>query len=136
MLFNTERVFDHLLAQILLTCGHKLSICVAAIRTNFTPSSLFEIEQARFATYNEISRIRIKFEANEPFHTFFSTYWALARMKELYTRGMIQDLLYWWKTDIDYFLTSKTELVIFFIRFIEKHSLAVKCIASSSRARE
>lgn len=36
-----------------LTCGHKLSIWVAAIRTNFTPSSLLEMEQARLATWNE-----------------------------------------------------------------------------------
>lgn len=33
------------------TCGHRLSIWVAAIRTNFTPSSLLEIEHARFATW-------------------------------------------------------------------------------------
>lgn len=33
-----------------LTWGHKLSIWVAAIRTNFTPSSLLEMEQAKLAT--------------------------------------------------------------------------------------
>lgn len=38
---------------VLLTCGHKLSIWVAAIRTNFTPSSLLEMEQARLATWGE-----------------------------------------------------------------------------------
>lgn len=36
-----------------LTCGHRLSIWVAAIRTNFTPSSLLEMEQARLATWGE-----------------------------------------------------------------------------------
>lgn len=34
-----------------LTWGHRLSIWVAAIRTNFTPSSLLEMEQAKLATY-------------------------------------------------------------------------------------
>ena len=33
-----------------LTWGHRLSIWVAAIRTNFTPSSLLEMEQAKLAT--------------------------------------------------------------------------------------
>lgn len=33
-----------------LTCGHRLSIWVAAILTNFTPSSLLEMEQAKLAT--------------------------------------------------------------------------------------
>lgn len=36
-----------------LTCGHKLSIWVAAIRTSFTPSSLLEMEQARLATWKK-----------------------------------------------------------------------------------
>lgn len=40
----------------LLTCGHRLSIWVAAIRTNFTPSSLLEMEQARLATWKKVSR--------------------------------------------------------------------------------
>lgn len=38
---------------IKLTWGHRLSIWVAAIRTNFTPSSLLEIEQAKLATWME-----------------------------------------------------------------------------------
>lgn len=33
-----------------VTWGHRLSIWVAAIRTNFTPSSLLEMEQAKLAT--------------------------------------------------------------------------------------
>lgn len=37
---------------LVLTCGHKLSIWVAAIRTNLTPSSLLEMEHARLATWN------------------------------------------------------------------------------------
>lgn len=40
----------HYCGMTKLTCGHRLSICVAAIRTNFTPSSLLEMEQARLAT--------------------------------------------------------------------------------------
>lgn len=32
------------------TCGHKVSICFAARRTIFTPSSLLDMEQAKFAT--------------------------------------------------------------------------------------
>lgn len=39
-----------------LTCGHRLSIWVAAIRTNFTPSSLLEMEQARLATWKNRKR--------------------------------------------------------------------------------
>lgn len=39
-----------------LTCGHRLSIWVAAIRTNFTPSSLLEMEQAKLATWTKASK--------------------------------------------------------------------------------
>lgn len=34
------------------TCGHKASISAAAMRTSLTPSSLLDMEQAKFATYN------------------------------------------------------------------------------------
>lgn len=34
-----------------ITWGHKFSICAAAVRTIFTPSSLLDMLQARLATY-------------------------------------------------------------------------------------
>lgn len=39
--------------MLFVTWGHRASSWLADMRTNFTPSSLFEMEQARLATWEK-----------------------------------------------------------------------------------
>lgn len=62
-----------LCARVFLTWGHRASSWLADMRTNFTPSSLFEMEQAKLATcvrggrkQNTTVRIGVYFPLEEP----------------------------------------------------------------------
>ncbi len=47
---------------MLRTWGQSASSWEAAIRTNFTPSSLFEMEHARLATYNRKKKSALSYD--------------------------------------------------------------------------